>query len=85
MVRHAQASFGTDDYDRLSELGHRQSRWLGEYLAERQLTFARVVTGTLRRHGGSDRWLTRQWSSARRSGTSAMARPERRLPSPMIA
>ena len=50
MVRHAQASFGTDDYDRLSELGHRQSRWLGEYLAERQLTFDRVVTGTLRRH-----------------------------------
>ena len=23
LVRHAQASFGTDDYDRLSELGHR--------------------------------------------------------------
>ena len=34
LVRHAQASFGTDDYDRLSQLGHRQSRWLGEYLAE---------------------------------------------------
>lgn len=50
LVRHAQASFGTDDYDRLSELGHRQSRWLGEYFAGRGARFDRVVTGTLRRH-----------------------------------
>jgi broad specificity phosphatase PhoE len=50
LVRHAQASFGTDDYDRLTELGHRQSRWLGEYFAERGMQFDRVVTGTLRRH-----------------------------------
>lgn len=50
VIRHAQAAFGTDDYDRLTELGHRQSRWLGEYLAERGLTFDRTVTGTLRRH-----------------------------------
>ena len=50
LVRHAQASFGTDDYDRLTELGHRQSRWLGEYFAERAMQFDRVLTGTLRRH-----------------------------------
>jgi broad specificity phosphatase PhoE len=50
LVRHAQAAFGTDDYDRLTELGHRQARWLGEYLAERAIAFDRVVTGTLRRH-----------------------------------
>jgi broad specificity phosphatase PhoE len=50
LVRHAQASFGTEDYDRLSELGHRQSRWLGEYFAERGITFDRTLTGTLRRH-----------------------------------
>lgn len=50
LVRHAQAAFGTDDYDRLTELGHRQARWLGEYFAERALAFDRVVTGTLRRH-----------------------------------
>ena len=29
LVRHAQASFGTENYDRLSERGRRQSRWLG--------------------------------------------------------
>jgi broad specificity phosphatase PhoE len=50
LVRHAQAAFGTDDYDRLTELGHRQSRWLGEYFAERGLEFDCVLSGTLRRH-----------------------------------
>jgi broad specificity phosphatase PhoE len=50
LIRHAQAAFGTDDYDRLTELGHRQSRWLGEYFAERAMRFDRVITGTLRRH-----------------------------------
>ena len=50
LVRHAQAAFGTDDYDRLTELGHRQARWLGEYFAEREMGFDRVLTGTLRRH-----------------------------------
>lgn len=50
LVRHAQAAFGTDDYDRLTELGHQQSRWLGEYFAERGMAFDRVLTGTLRRH-----------------------------------
>ena len=50
LVRHGQASFGADDYDKLSELGWRQSRWLGEYFAERGATFDRVVRGSLRRH-----------------------------------
>lgn len=50
LVRHAQAAFGTDDYDRLTELGHRQARWLGEYFAQRGMAFDRVLTGTLRRH-----------------------------------
>ena len=48
-VRHGQASFGSEDYDRLSELGQRQSHWLGEYFAERGLRFARVFSGTLAR------------------------------------
>lgn len=50
LVRHAQASYGAEDYDRLSELGLRQSRWLGEYFAERGMTFDLVMRGTLRRH-----------------------------------
>lgn len=50
LVRHAQASFGAGDYDRLSELGHRQSRWLGEYFRFRGFTFDRVICGEMRRH-----------------------------------
>lgn len=50
LVRHAQAAFGTDDYDRLTELGHQQARWLGEYFALKGMAFDRALTGTLRRH-----------------------------------
>lgn len=50
LVRHGQASFGEDDYDKLSALGHQQSRRLGEYFAARGIAFDAVVTGTLRRH-----------------------------------
>jgi len=49
LVRHGQASFGADNYDQLSELGHRQCRRLGEYFAERGLRFDAVITGTLQR------------------------------------
>ncbi len=50
LVRHGQASFGAEDYDKLSDLGWRQSRWLGEYFAERGAAFDRVIRGSLRRH-----------------------------------
>ena len=32
-MRHGQASFGQDNYDRLSELGQAQARLTGEHLA----------------------------------------------------
>ncbi|SDM67819.1 Broad specificity phosphatase PhoE [Oryzisolibacter propanilivorax] len=50
LVRHAQASFGADDYDRLSARGQQQALRLGEYWRERGLRFDAVLTGTLRRH-----------------------------------
>lgn len=50
LVRHGQASFGSADYDRLSELGLEQSRLLGEWFANSGQTFHRIVTGSLRRH-----------------------------------
>ncbi len=49
LVRHGQASFGADDYDRLSDLGWRQSRRLGEYWRDKGQQFDRVIVGTLRR------------------------------------
>lgn len=55
LVRHAQASFGAEDYDALSDPGFRQARWLGEYFAERGLRFARVVSGTMVRQQATAR------------------------------
>ena len=53
LVRHGQASFGTDNYDRLSPLGHRQCQRLGEYLRGKGARFDAVITGTLVRHDQS--------------------------------
>ena len=50
LVRHGQASFGAEDYDNLSELGHKQAVRLGEYFKQKGLQFDAVLTGTLRRH-----------------------------------
>jgi broad specificity phosphatase PhoE len=50
LVRHAQASFGADDYDQLSDLGHKQSLRLGEYFARKGIHFDGLIAGTLRRH-----------------------------------
>ena len=50
LIRHAQASFGAANYDKLSELGHQQSEWLGQYLAQEQLDFDNVVLGDMVRH-----------------------------------
>ena len=48
LVRHGQA--GTRDaYDCLSELGRRQAKLLGEYLAGQGLVFAAAYSGTMRR------------------------------------
>lgn len=49
-VRHGQASFGSSNYDQLSELGHEQSRLLGEYFREREVGFDHIITGDMLRH-----------------------------------
>ncbi|MFO7962363.1 MAG: histidine phosphatase family protein [Desulfobacterales bacterium] len=48
-IRHGQASFGTPDYDRLSELGIRQVNVLAEYLIDMEAYFAKIYSGTNRR------------------------------------
>jgi len=51
LVRHAQASFGSADYDLLSERGERQAQRLANWMvAHPELKFSHVVAGTLRRH-----------------------------------
>ena len=50
LVRHAQASFGSTNYDKLSPLGQQQSVWLGEYYQQRGIKFDSIVTGAMVRH-----------------------------------
>ena len=49
LVRHGQAAFATEDYDRLTDLGRQQAVWLGEHLGDMGLAFDRIAAGTLRR------------------------------------
>jgi broad specificity phosphatase PhoE len=49
MLRHAQASFGAADYDRLSPLGLRQAALAAERLARLGVAFDAVYTGRLQR------------------------------------
>ncbi len=50
LVRHAQASFLSQNYDQLSPLGETQARLLGEYWAQRYVHFDHVSTGPALRH-----------------------------------
>jgi broad specificity phosphatase PhoE len=50
LIRHSQASFGSSDYDQLSEVGLCQARVLGDALAVRRVPLSRAVCGTMRRH-----------------------------------
>jgi broad specificity phosphatase PhoE len=50
LVRHAQASFGSADYDRLSDLGIEQAQLLGAWIARRARRIDLMVSGSLRRH-----------------------------------
>ena len=53
LVRHGQANSAAQDetgYDRLSDLGRQQARWLGDWLRTHDDPFDHVLRGGLRRH-----------------------------------
>jgi broad specificity phosphatase PhoE len=49
LVRHGQASFGTDDYDRLSDTGRRQVALLRDHFATRGIALDALWSGQMRR------------------------------------
>lgn len=49
VIRHGQASFLAENYDRLSAVGERQARLLGEYWRREGVTFDQVVYGPAER------------------------------------
>jgi broad specificity phosphatase PhoE len=52
-VRHAQASFGKEDYDRLSSLGMRQAEILADYLVKTRFRFHAFYSGSMERQIGT--------------------------------
>jgi broad specificity phosphatase PhoE len=54
LVRHAQASFFDDNYDRLSALGERQARALGEHWVKNGIGFDEVIVGPRARQIGTE-------------------------------
>lgn len=50
LIRHGQASWESDDYDQLSELGYRQSSWLGQSWESAGFAPTASVAGSMKRH-----------------------------------
>ncbi|MGX9459680.1 histidine phosphatase family protein [Shewanella sp. A14] len=50
LIRHGQASFGANNYDKLSSLGLSQARHLGEYFNQRLIQPNHVICGNMTRH-----------------------------------
>lgn len=50
VIRHGQASFGAEDYDRLSDVGHAQARAVGRALKAQGLQPDLLARGSMRRH-----------------------------------
>ena len=55
LIRHGQASFHAEDYDCLSDVGERQSRALGDWLAECGQAPDLIAIGPRRRHADTAR------------------------------
>jgi broad specificity phosphatase PhoE len=73
LVRHAQASFGSANYDQLSERGEQQAQRLAQWLiSDPDLRFAHVVTGTLQRHVQTLAPIARAFDAAGRALPSAV-------------
>jgi broad specificity phosphatase PhoE len=77
LVRHAQASFGSPDYDALSERGEHQAGRLAEWLvAHPDLCFTHVVGGTMRRHAQTLAPIIQAFAAAGRALPAAAPDPD---------
>ena len=62
-IRHGQASFGADNYDRLSPLGVRQAQCLAKHLAKTDKLFDAVYYGEMERQQNTAREFINHYSS----------------------
>ncbi len=62
-IRHGQASFGEDNYDRLSPFGVRQAQCLAKHLAKTGKSFDGVYYGEMERQRNTAREFIRHYTS----------------------
>jgi broad specificity phosphatase PhoE len=65
LFRHGQASFGTENYDRLSPTGRRQSEILAAFLDKSDIHFDAVYAGSLNRHAQTAHPFCRRYADRR--------------------
>jgi broad specificity phosphatase PhoE len=53
MIRHGQASFGSENYDRLSQKGRIQARVVAEYLEAAGISADLIYSGEMKRQTGT--------------------------------
>ncbi|HKU43915.1 MAG TPA: histidine phosphatase family protein [Polyangiales bacterium] len=76
LIRHGQAAAFSEDSDRLTELGERQARVLGEYLVAQRLPVDAVIRGSLRRHAQTEAGVAAAYQGAGHAWPAAVERPE---------
>jgi len=64
LLRHGQASFGSENYDQLSPLGQQQARILGGALQQRGVTPDVQLSGTMQRHRETAEGALQAWPDA---------------------
>jgi broad specificity phosphatase PhoE len=76
LIRHAQASWGSADYDCLSPLGETQARHLGAWLTGEAADYVQVVRGSLRRHAQTLDLIAAEFAAAGRALPAARIDPD---------
>jgi broad specificity phosphatase PhoE len=76
VVRHAQASFGGDEYDCLSAVGLEQARRLASYWIRRELVFGELYVGPRTRHEQTAAVVGDGYSKAGLTWPQAVVLPE---------
>jgi broad specificity phosphatase PhoE len=76
LIRHAQASFLDQNYDKLSALGESQARHLGQYWKRKKIVFDRVYSGPRVRQKDTARIVAESYRDAGLSFPEPMEVPE---------
>jgi len=76
LVRHAQASFLQQDYDKLSALGETQARLLGEYWARHRVIFDRICSGPCLRQQDTAKLVSDEYRKFGLESPSPLVLPE---------